>query len=83
MVWVNVDGSLWSSDPNAVKSDVCNLVLYILNLVAKQSVQVTKVLRLAQVLIVNSPWLFYGCWALIKPWIDPDFVERVCDLFCH
>jgi hypothetical protein len=30
--------------------------------------------------IVNSPFIFYACWAVIKPWLDPVTVEKVC--FC-
>jgi hypothetical protein len=28
-------------------------------------------------LVLNSPWLFSGCWALIKPWIDPVTATKV------
>eukprot|EP01038_Epipyxis_sp_PR26KG_P012869 gene12869-17245_t len=26
---------------------------------------------LSVALIVNSPWVFSGCWQIIKPWLDP------------
>jgi len=26
---------------------------------------------LGMCLVVNSPWLFKGCWAIVKPWMDP------------
>eukprot|EP01095_Lingulamoeba_sp_RSL-Kostka_P013718 TRINITY_DN574_c0_g9_i1.p1 TRINITY_DN574_c0_g9~~TRINITY_DN574_c0_g9_i1.p1 ORF type:complete len:316 (+),score=98.46 TRINITY_DN574_c0_g9_i1:483-1430(+) len=32
---------------------------------------------LGQCLIVNSPWLFKGCWKILKGWIDPDTVKKV------
>lgn len=28
-------------------------------------------------LVLNSPWLFSGCWTLIKPWIDPVTATKV------
>ena len=31
---------------------------------------------LAQVLIVNAPFVFYACWAIIKPWLDPVTAEK-------
>ena len=31
---------------------------------------------LAQVLIVNAPFAFYACWAVIKPWLDPVTAEK-------
>lgn len=34
---------------------------------------------LGTTLIVNAPWVFYGCWQIIKPWIDP--VARAKILF--
>lgn len=32
---------------------------------------------LATVHIVNHPWLFNACWAVIRPWIDPVTAEKV------
>lgn len=32
---------------------------------------------LATVHIVNNPWLFNACWAIIRPWIDPVTAEKV------
>jgi len=32
---------------------------------------------LAHALILNSPWLFWGCWSIIKPWIDPITASKV------
>lgn len=32
---------------------------------------------LSTVHIVNHPWLFNACWAVIKPWIDPVTAEKV------
>ncbi|CAF1040728.1 unnamed protein product [Adineta steineri] len=37
-------------------------------------------------LIVNAPWLFTGCWHIIKPWLDPvveskiHFIKNLDDL---
>jgi len=28
-------------------------------------------------LILNSPWIFRGCWALIKPWLDPKTAKKI------
>ena|SRR3990167_2635340 len=28
-------------------------------------------------LILNSPWLFSGCWAVLKHWIDPRSQEKI------
>ena len=30
--------------------------------------------------IVNGPFIFNACWAIIKPWLDPVTVDKVC--FC-
>lgn len=27
--------------------------------------------------IVDSPWLFSGCWKLIRPWVDPKTAEKI------
>jgi hypothetical protein len=27
--------------------------------------------------VVNSPWLFSGCWAMLKGWIDPVSQKKV------
>jgi len=32
---------------------------------------------LAHALILNSPWIFWGCWKMIKPWIDPVTAAKV------
>jgi hypothetical protein len=32
---------------------------------------------LSTVHIVNHPWLFNACWAVIRPWIDPVTAEKV------
>ena len=32
---------------------------------------------LSTVHIVNHPWLFNACWAIIRPWIDPVTAEKV------
>ena len=29
------------------------------------------------VLIVNSPFIFWACWAVIKPWIDPITQKKI------
>jgi hypothetical protein len=28
-------------------------------------------------LVVNAPWIFWACWAIIKIWIDPVTVEKI------
>lgn len=28
-------------------------------------------------LVLNSPWLFSGCWAILKRWIDPVSQKKV------
>ena len=30
-----------------------------------------------QMLILNAPWIFSGCWAIIKPWIDPAMESKI------
>jgi hypothetical protein len=32
---------------------------------------------LAVCAIVNSPWIFNGCWYIIKPWVDPVTASKV------
>ncbi|KAJ3018120.1 hypothetical protein HKX48_003143 [Thoreauomyces humboldtii] len=32
---------------------------------------------LGRALVVNAPWVFNGCWAIIKPWLDPVVVAKV------
>ncbi len=32
---------------------------------------------LGKCLIVNAPWFFWGCWRVIRPWLDPAVVEKV------
>lgn len=32
---------------------------------------------LACIHIINHPWLFNACWAVIRPWIDPVTAEKV------
>ncbi|RKP17668.1 CRAL/TRIO domain-containing protein [Rozella allomycis CSF55] len=32
---------------------------------------------LHQCLVVNAPWIFWGCWKIIKPWIDPIICEKI------
>jgi hypothetical protein len=33
-------------------------------------------------LVINAPFVFWGCWQIIKPWIDPVAREKVRILFC-
>ena len=28
-------------------------------------------------LVVNAPWIFNACWALIKKWLDPHTAQKV------
>jgi len=28
-------------------------------------------------LILNAPWIFSGCWAVIKPWLPPVTASKV------
>ena len=28
-------------------------------------------------LIINAPWLFNGCWFIIKPWLDPSIQNKI------
>jgi len=28
-------------------------------------------------LIVNSPWIFYGIWKIVSPWLDPNTAKKV------
>ncbi|KND03469.1 uncharacterized protein SPPG_00952 [Spizellomyces punctatus DAOM BR117] len=28
-------------------------------------------------LVVNAPWIFNGCWTIIRPWLDPVVVSKV------
>ncbi|KAI9096625.1 CRAL-TRIO domain-containing protein [Phlyctochytrium arcticum] len=28
-------------------------------------------------LVVNAPWVFNGCWAVIRPWLDPVVASKV------
>ncbi|KAJ3027852.1 hypothetical protein HDV00_010799 [Rhizophlyctis rosea] len=28
-------------------------------------------------LIINAPWLFNGCWRIIKPWLDPVVASKI------
>ena len=32
---------------------------------------------LGKCLIVNAPWFFWGCWRVIRPWLDYAVVEKV------
>lgn len=32
---------------------------------------------LGQCLVVNAPWIFNTCWALIKVWLDPETAKKV------
>ncbi|KAI8920099.1 CRAL-TRIO domain-containing protein [Powellomyces hirtus] len=32
---------------------------------------------LGQALVVNAPWVFNGCWAIIKPWLDPVVAAKI------
>jgi hypothetical protein len=32
---------------------------------------------LGQCLVVNSPWIFNACWALIKVWLDPETAKKI------
>ncbi|KAI8821459.1 CRAL-TRIO domain-containing protein [Fimicolochytrium jonesii] len=32
---------------------------------------------LGKALVVNAPWVFNGCWAIIKPWLDPVVVSKI------
>lgn len=32
---------------------------------------------LGKCLLVNAPWFFWGCWRIIRPWLDPAVVEKV------
>ncbi|KAJ3286073.1 hypothetical protein HK104_009192 [Borealophlyctis nickersoniae] len=32
---------------------------------------------LGAALIINSPWLFNGCWRIIRPWLDPVVAAKV------
>lgn len=32
---------------------------------------------LGQAFIVNAPFIFYACWAIIKPWLDPVTAAKV------
>ncbi|KAI8822035.1 phosphatidylinositol transfer protein CSR1 [Fimicolochytrium jonesii] len=32
---------------------------------------------LGKALVVNAPWVFNGCWVVIKPWIDPVVVSKI------
>ncbi|CAF3179541.1 unnamed protein product [Rotaria sp. Silwood2] len=44
---------------------------------------------LGQAIIVNAPWIFYGCWAIISKWLDPairneiQFVRNEVELASH
>eukprot|EP00162_Nutomonas_longa_P007895 comp18109_c0_seq1/m.31778 comp18109_c0_seq1/g.31778 ORF comp18109_c0_seq1/g.31778 comp18109_c0_seq1/m.31778 type:complete len:217 (-) comp18109_c0_seq1:6-656(-) len=33
--------------------------------------------RLGKALLVNSPWLFWGCWKIISPWLDKRTSSKV------
>eukprot|EP00794_Sanderia_malayensis_P007065 gene7065-7860_t len=33
--------------------------------------------RLGVCLIVNSPWIFYGCWSIIKLWLNEVTVSKI------
>ncbi|KAJ3148799.1 hypothetical protein HDU86_007354 [Geranomyces michiganensis] len=32
---------------------------------------------LGHAMVVNAPWVFNGCWTIIKPWIDPVVVAKI------
>jgi hypothetical protein len=32
---------------------------------------------LGQVLVVDSPWIFNGCYQIIKPWLDPVVASKI------
>lgn len=32
---------------------------------------------LGQVLVVDAPWIFNGCWVVIKPWLDPVVASKI------
>lgn len=32
---------------------------------------------LGKCLVVNAPWFFWGCWKVIRPWLDPAVVEKI------
>ncbi|KAJ3177582.1 hypothetical protein HDU87_004335 [Geranomyces variabilis] len=32
---------------------------------------------LGHAIVVNAPWVFNGCWVIIKPWIDPVVVAKI------
>lgn len=39
--------------------------------------------RLHRLVMINAPWFFSYIWAIIKPWIDPNTVKKVCILGTH
>ncbi|CAF1473158.1 unnamed protein product [Rotaria sp. Silwood1] len=32
---------------------------------------------LGQVIILNAPWIFYGCWTIISKWLDPTLRDEI------
>ncbi|KAJ3216595.1 hypothetical protein HK099_005815 [Clydaea vesicula] len=32
---------------------------------------------LGQILVIDSPWIFNGCWTIIKGWIDPVVASKI------
>jgi len=43
-----------------------DLVKYLLNIFANCYPETMGI-----ALVVNSPWIFKGCWMIVKPWLDP------------
>lgn len=31
----------------------------------------------AHMLVLNAPWIFYGCWSVIKSWVDPNLEHKI------
>lgn len=38
---------------------------------------------LGKALIVNAPWIFSGCWAIIKHWLDPIVASKIQFIKVH
>lgn len=36
---------------------------------------------LGHVFVLDAPWVFSGCWKVIKPWLDPNVVKKI--VFCN
>ncbi|CAF3470008.1 unnamed protein product [Rotaria sp. Silwood1] len=32
---------------------------------------------LGQVIILNAPWIFYGCWTIISKWLNPTLRDEI------